>query len=496
MDSKCDSHLDSVISEIVDAVRADTFPGLSVYCERYPDLADDLRALTPTLIALEQARTAEAAFTERAAQGVVEPLPVAGHSLGDFQIVREIGRGGMGIVYEAIDPSVPRRVAVKAIAPWMSQNSRPVERFQSEARMIAKLRHPHIVPLLSVGRDQRSLYLVMPLIEGCSLDQVLAELRRRNLPDQPSAESKAEEAPCPSLEAIVRRLTAPAEAGRSSAKAEYFVRIATICSQAASGLQYANAHDVVHRDIKPSNLLLTDELIVCLTDFGMAKSSESANITRTGEIVGTLRYLAPERLRGHCDALSDVYSLGATLYELATLQPPFGEVSDPELVNLISAADPPSPRLIDRQIPRDLETIICKSMAKLPRNRYATAGELAADLLAFAGGLPIQARQPGLWRRATRSLRERARRSPQTARAALALAAGLLMAGALLIGYRSKERASDLPVMATAPAVSTIPMDLTRSVENSGGRSRRRLTVELPAKGNLSSRVFAIVRSE
>src|SRR5262249_41489142 len=180
-----------------------------------------------------------------------------------------------------------------------------------------------------------------------------------------------------------------------SAQSEYhFYRsVARVGLQVAEALAYAHAQKVLHRDIKPSNLLLDLQGTIWVTDFGLAKEEESDDLTRTGDIVGTLRYMAPERFSGQADRRNDIYSLGMTLYELLTLRPAFEEVDRARLIERITREEPPRPRKIDTRIPRDLETIICKAIAKEPADRYATAAALADDFRRFLADRPIHARR-------------------------------------------------------------------------------------------------------
>src|SRR5262249_36485113 len=177
--------------------------------------------------------------------------------------------------------------------------------------------------------------------------------------------------------------------------------------QVAAGLDYAHQQGILHRDIKPSNLLLDARGTVWITDFGLAKAEGTEDLTHTGDIVGTLRYMAPERFRGKSDPRSDVYGLGVTLYELLTLRPAFEDSYRPGLMEQPPHDAPPRPRKADRSIPCDLETIVLKAIAKEPRRRYQTAAELGADLGRFLAGEPVRARRIGLWERGVKWVKRR-----------------------------------------------------------------------------------------
>ncbi|QEH32311.1 Serine/threonine-protein kinase PrkC [Aquisphaera giovannonii] len=317
--------------------------------------------------------------------------PGAPDALGDFSIVRVIGRGGMGVVYEAVQRSLGRRVALK-ILPAAPDDPRKLQRFRVEAMAAACLRHPHIVPVYLTGSEGDCHFYAMQLIEGRTLAAVAAS--------RP-----------PHREA--------AELGR----------------QAALALQYAHEQGVVHRDVKPSNLLVDESGWLWVGDFGLARMAGQSDLTQSGAILGTLRYMSPEQAAGArsvVDHRTDVYSLGATLYELIAGRPVFEADGDSRLGLLRQVADgqPRRPRLIDPSVPRDLETIVLKALSKDPAGRYATAGEMAEDLGRFLEGRPILARPPGPLDLAARW----ARRNRWAVAAGLAaVLAAILAAGGLVV---------------------------------------------------------------
>ncbi len=289
--------------------------------------------------------------------------------LGDFQLGREIGRGGIGVVYEARQLSLGRRVALKVLPPSSRLDPRQLRRFENEAQAAAALQHPNIVPVFAYGHECGVPYLAMRLIEGRNLAEVIRDVRERTGRGLPPREV--------------------AELGR----------------QAAEGLDYAHRHDVLHRDIKPSNFLVDADQRLWIADFGLARVRGDSDLTASGDVLGTLRYLSPEQAkgrRGAVDGRSDVYGLGATLYELLTLRPVFEGDDRAELLLRIVSEEPRFSRKLDSAIPLDLRTIVLKALAKDPAERYATAGELAGDLALFLADQPIRARPPTLVSRATR----------------------------------------------------------------------------------------------
>lgn len=427
--------MEKLADQYTNELRRGESPSINDYADLHPQLAQRIKTLFPLLEMME--REASALGTQAVS---AEPETPSFERLGDFQIVREIGRGGMGIVYQAIQESLGRTVALKLL-PQLALDSRMNQRFQQEARLAAMLHHTNIVPIYGIGAEGGYSYFVMQFIEGTSLDQVLIELRalktrpeKGSQYDQPvSAIASAlhrENSSIPSFVPLTS-VTPPAQATsvtqgtlgshettkmqlsttqlsfpNSSSTAnltgnrhQYWQNIARIGVQVADGLAHAHTAGIWHRDIKPSNLLLDEVGSVWITDFGLARLTESSHLTRTGEVVGTLRYLPPEQLSGQADQRGDIYGLGVTLYELTTLQPAFSESDPRKLMNQVADSNPVAPRLVDPQIPRDLETIILKSMAAEPDKRYQTADDLAADLRRFLAGQPVLARRIGAFER-------------------------------------------------------------------------------------------------
>ena len=306
--------------------------------------------------------------------------------VGDYRIVREIGRGGMGVVYEAVQESLGRPVAIKLLSAHPLHLPEAVERFQREARAVGTLHHSNIVEVHGTGQQDGLHYYAMQLVEGKSLSRVIAELRGVSRGEHAHVEANGNVTPDPLLPAMTR--------DGVTQKRSRWPKVADIGLQVARALSYAHGRGVLHRDIKPANLLL-DRGTVLVTDFGLAKfCQEDVNVTRTGDIVGTLRYLPPEALNGRWDERGDVYGLGLTLYELLTLRPAFPETDRSKLLDSIVRGDPPPhPRSVDPTIPRDLNTIVMKSIARAPVDRYQSAGDLAYDLTRFRHGRPITARR-------------------------------------------------------------------------------------------------------
>jgi serine/threonine protein kinase len=354
----------------------------------------------------------------------VTPEPL--QRLGDFEIVREIGRGGMGIVYEARQISLNRKVALKVLGAGLGLTEKAVQRFRREAEAAARLHHTNIVPIYATGEDKGIHYYAMELIEGPSLDHVIRQLRKGDSPlsSTPTvAPSSAESVPSPPTGPYVPAAPGTPSSGNSISAAsgnDHFDRIARMVAEVADGLEYAQHQGVIHRDIKPSNLLLSPEGRLSINDFGLARLLEEPGMTMTGEFVGTPAYMSPEQItsgRVPLDHRTDIYSLGATLYELLTLQPPFtGERRDQVLAQILQK-EPRPPRKVNKKVPVDLETICLKALDKDPDRRYQGAEAMADDLRRYVNRFAISARRAGPVER----LRKWLRRHP-------GLAAGVVLA--------------------------------------------------------------------
>jgi serine/threonine protein kinase/WD40 repeat protein len=419
--------------------RAGERPRLEDYCERHPDLAEDIRSLFPALIELEQAKE-EIVPDLLGAFSDVPPVS----QLGDFRLLREVGRGGMGVVYEAEQVSLGRRVAIKLLPASVFRDPTKRLRFEREAKSAAKLHHSNIVPVHGIGEHEGTPYYVMQFIPGLGLDAVIDELRRvpgtGRMSEPTRVLSRAAtnmsvalarslhgefEARTPELKGLANHSPESHDTGRTRSsegnssvsrsnsavhlpgqplsamdgtsvkKTTYWESVARIGVQVAGALSYAHKLGVLHRDIKPANLLLDLDAVVWVTDFGLAKAADdSDDLTNTGDILGTLRYMPPEAFEGKSDPRSDIYALGLTLFELVALRPAYDERDRNKLVKELTNGDPPQLRKYRKDAPRDLVTIIEKACDRNPARRYHSAAAMAIDLQLFLDGRPIIARRP------------------------------------------------------------------------------------------------------
>ncbi len=347
---------------------ADERPGLEELTVAYPHLEQQLRELWGTMMVVEAVahNSSLDGETTSAAPSVAESTPPS--VLGDYELVEELGRGGMGVVYRARQRSLDREVALKLILHGTQATSADQARFQAEVAAAAQLEHPQIVPIYEVGSDQGWQFFGMQLIEGHTLAERIAK------------------GPLPEREA-----------------AELVMAI-------ARAIQYAHERGVVHRDLKPANILIDAQETPHVSDFGLAKRmSASTSLTQSGAILGTPSYMAPEQAsggRGDVGPLSDVYSLGAILYALLTGKPPFQGPSPVDTLLMVLEQDLLPPRLLNRRVSRDLEMIALRCLQKPPELRYNSAQELAEDLEAFLKGESILARSGHLTDVVARVFRE------------------------------------------------------------------------------------------
>jgi tetratricopeptide (TPR) repeat protein len=324
---------------------------------------------------------------------------------------------------------------VKILPAQMARPERHVARFVREAQAAARLHHTNIVPVFGVGEDQGIHFYVMQFIDGQGLDAVLRDIQQASgsaSQTPTSAVAQAQTNPPDSETPDLPVELSPVVARIGAAFPGHFRRVAQIGVGVANALEHAHAHGVLHRDVKPANILVDEEDSVWVTDFGLAKLLNADEITAADDIVGTLRYVAPEAFHGTVDARSDVYGLGLTLYELLALQPAFTDQERSTLMRRIMEEEPPPLGSLLSDVPRDLETIVTKAMAKEPKHRYQTAGELADDLQRYLDERPIRARHVTILERAWRWSRRNRRLAAMSA-----VSLVLLIAVSLLstVGY-------------------------------------------------------------
>lgn len=412
-----EQHINRIIAAYLEAERLGQAPNREGLLRQHPDLAAELQSffadqnqfqqLARPIAAAPAARGRPVPAMEPPTLAPGENGPAAAslgtvRYFGDYELLEEIGRGGMGVVYKARQVSLNRIVALKMILAGQLANDADVRRFHAEAEAAAKLDHPGIVPVFEVGRHDEQHYFSMAFVEGKSL-----------------------------AHQIVQGLLPPRKA-------------AELTRKVAEAVAYAHVEGVIHRDLKPANILIDRNGQPRLTDFGLAKRLQSephasANLTATGQILGTPSYMPPEQASGQgiVSPRSDVYSLGAVLYCLLTGRPPFQSDNPLDTLLQVVQQEPAAPRQLNAAVPRDLETICLKCLAKEPSKRYASAQELAADLDRYLTGQPIHARPTGPMGRAVRWCRRKPALAAASALAALALLATVGLAVSLAV-YQSR----------------------------------------------------------
>jgi serine/threonine protein kinase/WD40 repeat protein/tetratricopeptide (TPR) repeat protein len=499
--------LGAILESFLNRYRLGERPSVDEFVSQFPELRDDVRELLSAVVEMEHigsnTETTADAFRPTSPQAS-ESTPALGQRLdgspkrmGDYRILRKIGAGGMGVVFEAVRESLRSHVALKVMHARFRNDQTYVRRFHTEASSAARLHHSNIVSVFDYGKHDGVCYYAMQYIAGHGLDRILDDVRRLRDGGQngtrahddkavgwhENSDSAVHHGPAaklgvePAIESSLRPLTLailsgryagdsgkgstladgvatptataeiqaprghgsecdrsaeidsglgseefaqsgapgaqsasgpannlPSGSGSLSDKSEnhYFREVARLVTQAADALAYSHGRGVLHRDIKPSNLLIDATGTLWVTDFGLAKFEGGEDLSQSQDLVGTLRYMAPERFRCVSDRRSDIYALGATLYEMLTLHPVFEANDQLELIDRIKNEPPVPPRHHDRRIPRDLETIVLKSLAKDPTDRFATADEMAEELQRFHQYRPIHSRpvpwNERLWR--------------------------------------------------------------------------------------------------
>lgn len=450
------SSLDPVLLGLVEEATQRLLRGEAVDVEKlvveHPAWAGMIRSLLPAMRSLAELGGEN--------NGGVEDFPEVDRDaegravFGNFRILREVGRGGMGVVYEAEQVALKRRVALKILPQASAMDPRALQRFQLEAQVAGWLQHSRIVPVHDVGLTHGVPYYAMQFIEGGSLADLVGELRHlvdgsEGAATSPMSPSEAglgavaagllsgrltplrrETEGSRSGPHATRGLDPSDLAGGPSLRSRAYLRaVAGLGVQAAEALGYAHDQGVVHRDIKPANLLVDLRGELWVADFGMADVQGDAGVTVTGDLPGTLRYMSPEQALGKralVDRRTDIYSLGATLYEILTLRPAVAGDDRQEIFRRIAEEEPTPLRRLNPAVPCDLATIVAKAMAKDPSNRYETAWHLAEDLERFLDGRPIVARPVGPLVRSWRWCRRKPIQAGLAAALGLALVVGFL----------------------------------------------------------------------
>jgi serine/threonine protein kinase len=386
-----------ILEEYQAQLESGSVPDRQALLAKHADIAPELAM---AIDSLEQIRALVPALGHAfPASGESGAATLNGLPLGDFRVIREIGRGGMGIVYQAEQLSLGRTVALKVLPFAAALDENQLRRFRVEAQAAAQLEHPNIIGVYAVGSDRGVHFYAMQYVEGQPLSAIIRDLRSHAVAPLPDDASTA-----PSHVLATERATG---------ELAFFHSVARLGMQAAEALAYAHSEGVIHRDIKPANLLVNAKKKLWIADFGLARIAKDSNLTQTRDVLGTARYMSPEQSLGQHDRIdqrTDIYSLGVTLYEFVTLEHAFAGQDRAELFRQIATEEPTPLSKRNPSIPADLETIILKAMAKAPEDRYATAQALAGDLERFLEDRPILAKRPTLWQKLKKFSRRHRRR--------------------------------------------------------------------------------------
>jgi len=403
----------------------------------HPDLASTLELYFKSFEQVHEMAVRFGGAPQTATVHEAPAIDLDSRRIGDFELIRELGRGGMGVVYEARQISLDRRVALKTLPFAAVLDAKQIARFKNEAQAAAQLHHPNIVPVYAIGTERGVHYYAMQFIDGQPLDRAIDELRRRS-------ENSPTASPGNDGETIefVAGTTHRSAGSRGTLRVGDRQRTAVMLGIAAArALHAAHEMGVVHRDIKPSNLLLDSAGKIWVADFGLARCQANASLTRTGEVLGSVRYMSPEQAAGRTplvDHRTDIYSLGATLYELIALRPAFADEDGPALLRHIEQCEPPPLRSLRPEVSVDLQSVIAKAMAKQPSERYATAADFADDLQRVLNGQGTLAKPPTVIERIAKWTRRHAQLVSIVTAASLLATAG--MATATLLIVREKHR--------------------------------------------------------
>lgn len=392
--------LEVLLSQFADEVRRGYAPTIDDYADRYPEWADQIRELFPLVASLESWKDNKEVECLRS--NVPDEIEL--DALGEYRVIGELGRGGMGVVFYAVQHQTLYPVAIKLL-PWRYAANMPrwKERFHREASTIAALDHKNIVKVYSFGRHEGYYYYVMQYVDGVGLDRIIGKIRSSSRPCN-LGDLVEEMHPNKPLAGTPEDTS---HHGTLTLMKDSWRGFARLGEQIAQALAHAHQNDVLHNDIKPSNLLVKASGHVTVTDFGIRTLNEDGTglVDRDDGAVGTLRYTAPESLRGQIDARCDVYSLGITLYELVTQAVPFAAINRADLMDRVLHHELKPPSELAPQIPEPFETILLKATSKDPDERYDSASDFADDLRRFINGTRIKARRKTMLQKAIAWLR-------------------------------------------------------------------------------------------
>jgi len=396
--------IEQAVQQFIDAQLQGKEPNLDEFVKQYPQFESQIRKRIQNLRQIDNLfdglmRADEDDFSKTAPQ-----YNLIGQKLGDFEILKMVGQGGMGAVFLARQVSLDREVAIKVISSVGGAQAKNLDRFKRESMVLAKITHPNIVPIYEVGQEGPYSYFVMQYINGVSLDKILSSIRNAKTGDKTSAV----------MSKCLKTYTATYSDKHQDTKGttaeidtDYIINISKIIISIASALDYAHKKGILHRDVKPSNILIDSDGTAKLVDFGLARAETQQSITISGEFFGTPSYVSPEQIRkpDTVDCRSDVFSLAATYYECLTLHPPFGGDTVNETLTQVISHEAVPPKKYCPRLSTDFNTVLLHALEKSPEDRYLTAADFANDIKNLLEFKPIMAKRPSIVYRAYKTVR-------------------------------------------------------------------------------------------